>query len=49
MVIFCEPSTTYVLGRTVGRVKTVEISVIDGANSEIGLYLDIKLYNPVLM
>lgn len=30
-------------------VKTVEISVIDGANSEIGLYLDIKLDNPVLM
>lgn len=30
-------------------IKTVEISVIDGANSEIGLYLDIKLYNPVLM
>lgn len=30
-------------------VKTVQISVIDGANSEICLYLDIKLYNPVLM
>lgn len=36
-------------GRPWDGVKTVEISVIDGANSEIGLYLDIKLYNPVLM
>lgn len=30
-------------------VKIVEISVIDGVNSEIGFYLDIKLYNLVLM